>query len=76
MQLLSLPMPSQQLVTATWHCIIIIPCYRYGTDAAAVTNNALSTAGNSYLAFYNAAALGPKGVAKKIAKVIFSYLIL
>ena len=42
---------------------------RYGTDAAAVTDAAFATAGNSYLAFYNAAALGPKGIAKRAAKV-------
>jgi len=35
---------------------------------AAVTDSALSTAGNSYLAFYNTAALGPKGIAKRAAK--------
>jgi len=35
---------------------------------AAVTDSALSTAGNSYLTFYNAAALGPKGIAKRAAK--------
>ena len=32
--------------------------FRYGTDVAAVTDAALATAGNSYLAFYNAGALG------------------
>ena len=31
---------------------------RYGTDVAAVTDAALATAGNSYLTFYNAGALG------------------
>ena len=36
---------------------------------AAVTDSAFSTAGNSYLAFYNATALGPKGIAKRAAKV-------
>ena len=41
---------------------------RYGADMAAVTDAALSTAGNSYLTFYNAAALGPKGIAKRAAK--------
>ena len=46
--------------------------FRYGTDAASVTNNALSTAGNSYLTFYNAAAMGPKGIAKRVAKVSFN----
>ena len=39
-------------------CIVTFPCYRYGTDVAAVTDAALATAGNSYLAFYNAGALG------------------
>jgi hypothetical protein len=42
---------------------------RYGTDAAAVADAALATAGNSYLTFYNTAALGPKGIAKRVAKV-------
>ena len=42
---------------------------RYGTDCAAATDAAFSTAGNSYLAFYNATALGPKGIAKRAAKV-------
>ena len=58
--------------------------HKYGTDMAAVTDSALSTAGqfslsiknsklhsyagNSYLTFYNAAALGPKGIAKRAAK--------
>jgi len=35
---------------------------------AAVTDAALATAGNSYLAFYNAGALGPKGIAKRAVK--------
>ena len=35
---------------------------------AAVTDAALATAGNSYLAVYNAGALGPKGIAKRTAK--------
>ena len=43
--------------------------FRYGTDCAAATDAAFSTAGNSYLAFYNATALGPKGIAKRAAKV-------
>jgi hypothetical protein len=43
--------------------------YRYGTDAAAVADAAFATAGNSYLTFYNTAALGPKGIAKRVAKV-------
>jgi hypothetical protein len=42
---------------------------RYGTDVAAVTDAAFATAGNSYLTFYNTAALGPKGIAKRMAKV-------
>ena len=42
---------------------------RYGTDAAAVADAAFATAGNSYLTFYNTAALGPKGIAKRVAKV-------
>ena len=33
-----------------------------------LTENALSTAGNTYLTVYNAAALGPKGLAKRVAK--------
>ena len=57
---------------------------RYGTDVAAVTDAALATAGNSYLTFYNAGALGrcsacsvdlynadtagPKGIAKRAVK--------
>ena len=32
------------------------------------TENALSTVGNSYLTAYNAAALGPKSLAKRAAK--------
>jgi hypothetical protein len=36
---------------------------------AAVTDAAFATAGNSYLTFYNTAALGPKGIAKRMAKV-------
>jgi len=47
---------------------IMIVSHKYGTDAAAVTDAAFATAGNSYLAFYNAAALGPKGIAKRAAK--------
>jgi len=47
---------------------VMIVSHKYGTDMAAVTSDALSTAGNSYLAFYNAAALGPKGIAKRAAK--------
>ena len=68
---------------------VILVSHKYGTDMAAVTDSALSTAGqifsldenisgvqyflliyagNSYLTFYNAAALGPKGIAKRAAK--------
>jgi len=47
---------------------VMIVSHKYGTDMAAVTDNALSTAGNSYLAFYNAGALGPKGIAKRAVK--------
>merc|ERR1719481_830269 len=47
---------------------VMIVSHKYGTDMAAVTDSALSTAGNSYLTFYNAAALGPKGIAKRAAK--------
>jgi len=47
---------------------VMIVSHKYGTDVAAVTDAALSTAGNSYLAFYNAGALGPKGIAKRAVK--------
>merc|ERR1719154_510292 len=47
---------------------VMIVSHKYGTDMAAVTDAALSTAGNSYLAFYNAGALGPKGIAKRAVK--------
>lgn len=47
---------------------VILVSHKYGTDMAAVTDSALSTAGNSYLTFYNTAALGPKGIAKRAAK--------
>lgn len=33
-----------------------------------MTENALSAAGNTYLTVYNAAALGPKGLAKRVVK--------
>merc|ERR1719312_2071924 len=46
----------------------MIVAHKYGCDAAAVTDSAFATAGNSYLTFYNAAALGPKGIAKKAVK--------
>ena len=42
--------------------------FRYGGEAGNATENALSTAGNAYLTAYNAAALGPKGLAKRMAK--------
>jgi len=45
-----------------------IVSHKYGQDMAAVTDAALATAGNSYLTFYNAAALGPKGIAKRAVK--------
>jgi len=47
---------------------VMIVSHKYGTDCAAATDAAFSTAGNSYLAFYNATALGPKGIAKRAAK--------
>jgi len=47
---------------------VMIVSHKYGSDMASVTDSALSTAGNSYLTFYNAAALGPKGIAKRAAK--------
>jgi len=47
---------------------VMIVGHKYGTDMAQATADALSTAGNSYLTFYNAAALGPKGIAKRAAK--------
>jgi len=47
---------------------VMIVSHKYGTDMAAVTDAALATAGNSYLAVYNAGALGPKGIAKRTAK--------
>lgn len=47
---------------------VMIVSHKYGSDVAAVTDAALSTAGNSYLTFYNTAALGPKGIAKRAAK--------
>jgi len=47
---------------------VMIVSHKYGTDVAAVTDAALATAGNSYLAFYNAGALGPKGIAKRAVK--------
>jgi spartin len=37
---------------------VMIVSHKYGTDMAVATDSALSTAGNSYLTFYNAAALG------------------
>jgi len=45
-----------------------IVSHKYGQDMAAATDAALATAGNSYLTFYNAAALGPKGIAKRAVK--------
>eukprot|EP00090_Calanus_glacialis_P015984 TRINITY_DN2508_c0_g1_i7.p1 TRINITY_DN2508_c0_g1~~TRINITY_DN2508_c0_g1_i7.p1 ORF type:complete len:580 (-),score=190.64 TRINITY_DN2508_c0_g1_i7:103-1671(-) len=47
---------------------VMIVSHKYGTDVAEVTDAALATAGNSYLAFYNAGALGPKGIAKRAVK--------
>eukprot|EP00092_Neocalanus_flemingeri_P040513 GFUD01044118.1.p1 GENE.GFUD01044118.1~~GFUD01044118.1.p1 ORF type:complete len:589 (-),score=207.51 GFUD01044118.1:128-1894(-) len=47
---------------------VMIVSHKYGTDMAAVTDDALAAAGNSYLAFYNAGALGPKGIAKRAVK--------
>jgi len=47
---------------------VILVSHKYGTDVAAVTDAALATAGNSYLTFYNAGALGPKGIAKRAVK--------
>merc|ERR1719318_260247 len=47
---------------------VMIVSHKYGTNVAAVTDAALATAGNSYLAFYNAGALGPKGIAKRAVK--------
>ena len=43
-------------------------CSRYGPEAGSLTENALSTAGNTYLTVYNTAALGPKGLAKRVVK--------
>lgn len=42
--------------------------HKYGTEVGQVTDNALSAAGNTYLTVYNAGVLGPKGLAKKLAK--------
>ena len=42
--------------------------FRYGREMGSATENALSTVGNSYLTAYNAAALGPKSLAKRAAK--------
>ena len=42
--------------------------FRYGGEVGDLTENALSTAGNTYLTVYNAAALGPKGLAKRVVK--------
>ncbi|XP_023341840.1 protein spartin [Eurytemora carolleeae] len=47
---------------------VMIVSHKYGTDAAAVADAAFATAGNSYLTFYNTAALGPKSIAKRAAK--------
>lgn len=47
---------------------VMIVSHKYGADMAAATDAALSTAGNSYLAFYNAGALGPKSIAKRAVK--------
>merc|ERR1719483_1546799 len=47
---------------------VIIVSHKYGTDMAEATDAALATAGNSYLTFYNAGALGPKGIAKRAVK--------
>lgn len=45
-----------------------IVSHKYGGEVGTLTENALSTAGNTYLTVYNAAALGPKGLAKRVAK--------
>jgi len=42
--------------------------HKYGQEVGQVTDNALSAAGNAYLAVYNAGALAPKGLAKRLAK--------
>jgi len=42
--------------------------HKYGHEVGNVTDNALAAAGNTYLAVYNAGALGPKGLAKRLAK--------
>ena len=47
---------------------VMIVSHKYGADMAAAADAALATAGNSYLAVYNAGALGPKGIAKRTAK--------
>ena len=47
--------------------------FRYGREMGSATENALSTVGNSYLTAYNAAALGPKSLAKRAAKTTGLY---
>ena len=47
---------------------VMLVAHSYGPDMAAATDDALSTAGNSYMAVYNMGALGPKGVAKRAVK--------
>jgi len=42
--------------------------HRYGQEVGQVTDHALSAAGNAYLTVYNAGALAPKGLAKRLAK--------
>ena len=48
--------------------ILLLNFSRYGAEVGNLTENALSTAGNTYLTVYNAAALGPKGLAKRVVK--------
>ena len=41
---------------------------RYGSEVGTVTENALTSVGNTYLTVYNASTLGPKSLAKRAAK--------
>ena len=50
--------------------------FRYGREMGSATENALSTVGNSYLTAYNAAALGPKSLAKRAAKTTGLYILM
>ena len=59
---------SRILATNVANNTVQLVSHKYGNEMGTATENALTSVGNAYLTTYNAAALGPKALAKRAVK--------